>query len=623
LAGVAAQRWALFERRNTIIAAMSVAAIALHLVLRFAVGTSDWIFNLPLWTALALGGAPLVWDLLRQLVKREFGSDMLAGISIVTSVLLEEYLAGTFVVLMLSGGGALESYAVRSASSVLEALAKRVPSTAHVRRDMALVDVPLDEVVIGDALLVLPHEICPVDGTVVEGQGVMDESYLTGEPFMMSKTPGSLVFSGAINGESALTIEAARLAVDSRYAKIMQVMQSSAQQRPRIRRLGDQLGAFYTPLALAIAAAAWFASSDPTRFLAVLVVATPCPLLIAIPVAIIGSISLAARRGIIIKDPAVLEQVEQCRVVILDKTGTLTYGRPCLVAQQVAPGFDRQRVLSLAASLERYSKHPLAAAIVDAARREGLPLVEAGQIRELPGNGLHGQVDGHALWVTNRARLLAEGVGTDAELPPVTAGLECCIAIDRKYAATYSLRDEPRREGQPFVKHLMPKHNIQRVMLVSGDRESEVRWLADAVGITEVFASQSPEQKLELVRRETAQARTLFMGDGINDAPALTAATVGVAFGQNSDITSEAAGAVIMDSSLARVDEFLHISRRMRTIALQSALGGMALSVIGMGFAAAGLLPPVAGAIAQEVIDLLAVLNALRVAVPPKSLSDF
>lgn len=623
MAGVAAERWVIFERRNAIIAAMSVVAIVLHLVLRFGLGTDAWIYSLPLWTALALGGAPLVWDLVRQAVRREFGSDLLAGISIVTSVFLDEYLAGTFVVLMLSGGGALESYAVRSASSVLEALAKRVPSTAHVRRGTALVDVPLDQVAIGDALLVLPHEICPVDGTVVEGQGVMDESYLTGEPFMMSKTPGSLVFSGAINGESALAIEAARRAVDSRYAKIMQVMQSSAQQRPRIRRLGDQLGAFYTPLALAIAAAAWFASSDPTRFLAVLVVATPCPLLIAIPVAIIGSISLAARRGIIIKDPAVLEQVEQCRVVILDKTGTLTYGRPYLVAQQVAPAFDRARVLALAASLERYSKHPLAAAIVDAARREGLPLVEAAQIRELPGSGLHGQVDGHAMWVTNRARLLSEGVGTDAELPSMTAGLECCIAIDGRYAATYSLRDEPRRDGLPFVQHLMPKHNIQRVMLVSGDRESEVRWLADAVGITEVFAGQSPEQKLELVRRETAKTKTLFMGDGINDAPALTAATVGVAFGQNSDVTSEAAGAVIMDSSLARVDEFLHISRRMRSIALQSALGGMALSIIGMGFAAAGLLPPVAGAIAQEVIDLVAVLNALRVAVPPKSLSDF
>jgi heavy metal translocating P-type ATPase len=605
------------------IAALSLAAIVAHLVLRFGAQTSVATYNAPLLVALALGGVPLVFGLIRQLLARQFGSDLLAGMSIVTSMFLEEYLAGTFVVLMLSGGGALESYAVRSASSVLEALAKRVPSTAHLRRLGALVDVPLDRVDVGAQLLILPHEICPVDGTVIEGHGVMDESYLTGEPFMMSKTPGSLVFSGAINGQSALTIEATRRAVDSRYAKIMQVMQASQQQRPRIRRLGDQLGAFYTPLALAIAAAAWAASGEATRFLAVLVVATPCPLLIAIPVAIIGSISLAARRGIIIKDPAVLEQVEQCRTVILDKTGTLTYGRPHLVAQHVADGFDRARVLALTASLERYSKHPLAQAIVDGALREGLALLEATAISEPPGGGLRGTVAGQEVRVTSRDKMVAEGLAAVHDFPPQSAGLECAIAVDGRYAATYTLRDEPRTEGVPFVSHLTPKHHIERIMLVSGDRESEVRYLAGEVGITEVFAGQSPEQKLQLVHRETARAKTLFLGDGINDAPALTAATVGVAFGQHSDITAEAAGAVIMDSSLARVDEFLHISRRMRTIALQSALGGMALSVAGMGFAAAGMLPPVAGAIAQEVIDLLAVLNALRVAVPPKSLTDF
>ena len=543
--------------------------------------------------------------------------------SIVTSVFLEEYLAGTFVVLMLSGGGALETYAVRSASSVLEALARRVPSIAHLRRNSTMVDVPLEQVAVGDRLLVLPHEICPVDGVVVEGHGVMDESYLTGEPFLMQKTPGSLVFSGAINGQAALAIETSRRAVDSRYAKIMQVMQASQQERPRIRRLGDRLGAYYTPLALAIAGVAWLASGEATRFLAVLVVATPCPLLIGIPVAIIGSISLAARRGIIVKDPAVLEQVEECRTVILDKTGTLTYGRPQLVGQYVVHGFDRRQVLLLAASLERYSRHPLAQAIVEAAKREGVELVEASEVHEHPGAGLRGTIEGHAVWITSRAKLTSEGGAAAADFPPVEAGLECCIAVDGRYAATYVLRDEPRSEGPSFVEHLRPKHHIKRIMLVSGDRESEVRYLANQVGIREVLAGQSPEQKLDIVRRETARAKTLYLGDGINDAPALTAATVGVAFGQNSDITAEAAGAVIMDSSLARVDEFLHISRRMRSIALQSAVGGMALSVAGMGFASVGLLPPVAGAIVQEVIDLLAVLNALRVAVPPKSLTDF
>jgi heavy metal translocating P-type ATPase len=611
------------RRRDATIAILATVAIALHLLLRFGSGGPLWLIYGPLWIALAVGGLPLVVELAVKAWHREFGSDLLAGISIVTAVLLGEYLAGTLVVLMLSGGGALESYAVRSASSVLEALAKRMPQVAHRRTDGSLVDVALDDVAIGDRLIILPHETCPVDGTVVEGHGVMDESYLTGEPYLMSKTPGSTVLSGAINGDSALSIEATKLAVDSRYARIMQVMRASEQHRPRMRRLGDQLGAFYTPLAVAIALAAWFASGEATRFLAVLVVATPCPLLIAIPVAIIGSISLAARRGIIIKDPAVLEQVEKCRVVILDKTGTLTYGEPHLVAQHVASGFERADVLRLVASMERYSKHPLASAITKGAEAERLVLEDAASVSERPGEGLRGIVAGHEVRVANRKQIAAIDPEAEASFPPMAGGLECSAAIDGRYAATYVFRDEARPEGFSFVEHLRPRHRIERVMLVSGDRESEVQYLAKQVGIHEVFGGQSPEQKLELVKRETARAKTLFMGDGINDAPALTAATVGVAFGQNSDITAEAAGAVIMDTSLARVDEFLHIGRRMRAIAMQSAVGGMAMSVIGMGLAAAGYLPPVAGALAQEVIDLIAVLNALRVAIQPRSLTDF
>lgn len=611
------------QRRDAAIAILATAAIALHLILRFLAAAPPWAVDAPLWIALVVGGLPLVVELAVKAWHREFGSDLLAGISIVTAVLLGEYLAGTLVVLMLSGGGALESYAVRSASSVLEALARRMPQVAHRKAGDRLVDVALDDVAVGDRLIILPHETCPVDGTVVEGHGVMDESYLTGEPYLMSKTPGSAVLSGAINGDSALTIEAVKLAVDSRYARIMQVMRASEQHRPRMRRLGDQLGAFYTPLAVAIAVAAWLVSGEATRFLAVLVVATPCPLLIAIPVAIIGSISLAARRGIIIKDPAVLEQVEKCRVVILDKTGTLTYGEPHLVTQHIAGGLDKLDVLRLVASIERYSKHPLAGAILNAAEAERLVLVDAASVSERPGEGLRGKVAGREVRVANRKQIAALDPEAEAQFPPPTGGLECCVAIDGRYAATYVFRDEARPEGFSFVEHLRPMHAIERVMLVSGDRQSEVEYLAKQVGITEVFGGQSPEQKLELVKRETAKSKTLFMGDGINDAPALTAATVGVAFGQNSDITAEAAGAVIMDTSLGRVDEFLHIGRRMRTIALQSAVGGMALSVVGMGLAAAGYLPPVAGALAQEVIDLLAVLNALRVAIPPRSLTDF
>jgi heavy metal translocating P-type ATPase len=434
----------------------------------------------------------------------------------------------------------------------------------------------------------------------------------------MSKAPGSEVLSGAINGESALTIRATRLAMDSRYSKIMQVMRDSEQRRPQLRRLGDQLGAYYTPIAVAIALAAWAISGSPLRFLAVLVVATPCPLLIAIPVAIIGSISLAARRGIIIKDPVVLEKIDTCRVAIFDKTGTLTYGEPKVTEILPGHGFEVNEVLWMVASLERYSKHPLSGAILNAARDAKVSLQDASEISEPPGAGMRGVVNGREIRVTSRKK-----IGGEFSLPPTTGGMECAILIDGAYAGLFRFRDEPRIDGAMFIRHLGPRHKLDRVMLVSGDRESEVKYLADKVGIKEVHFSQSPEQKLELVRNETKKANTLFMGDGINDAPALTAATVGIAFGQNSDITAEASGVLIMDSSLEKVDEFMHISRRMRSIALQSAVGGMALSVVGMFFAAAGYLPPVAGAIAQEAIDVLAVLNALRVAIPPAALTDY
>jgi len=581
------------------------------------------LVQLPLLVVLALGGIPLVYQLCVKVIQGDFGADLLAGISIVTAVLLNEYLAGSLVVLMLSGGVALETYAVRKASSVLEALAKRMPSVAHRKSGDALTDITTEQVIIGDTLLILPHEICPVDGSVLEGSGTMDESYLTGEPYMMSKTTGSPVMSGAINGDTALTIRADKLSVDSRYAKIMEVMRSSEQYRPNIRRLGDQLGALYTPIAVLIAGIAWALSGEVVRFLAVLVVATPCPLLIGIPVTIISSISLAARRNIIIKNPAILETIGRCRTAIFDKTGTLTYGRPSLTAIILGAGQQEQEVLTLIASLERYSKHPLSSAILKSAEKSALSLLGVTNISELPGEGLKGDVKGKQVQITSRKQFIEQQPEAIAVLPPISGGLECVVLIDDVYAATLQFRDEVRSDSSSFIDHLQPKHSVDRVMLVSGDRESEVRYLAELVGIEHVYFSQSPEQKLALVRAETQAAKTLFLGDGINDAPSLTAATIGIAFGQNSDITGEAADAVIMDSSLLKVDELFHIGDRMRKIALQSAVGGMVLSVIGMVFAGLGYLTPVAGAVTQEVIDVFAVLNALRAAIPPKSLSDF
>lgn len=600
------------------IAIVSLLGLAAHFVMKVAFVTSPNLANIPLYAVIAIGGTPLILNLLQKIWARQFGSDLLAGISIVSATILQEYLVAVIVILMLSGGEALERLATSRASSVLEALTRRMPNLAHRRKGEATRDIQLQDICIGDELVVFPHEVCPVDGVVLEGHGIMDESFLTGEPFEMSKTPGSTVISGAVNGESALVIRADKLTVDSRYAKIMRVMQESEQHRPRLRRLGDQLGAWFSPVALVVAAAAWWAGGSADRFLAVIVIATPCPLLIAIPVAIIGAISLSARRGIIIKTPVILEQLSICRTLILDKTGTLTFGRPQVTEIVCASQWDRARVLELAASAERYSKHPLALAIQKAARRDHLPRLSVSRVSEVPGQGLTAEVEGHEIRLVGRPH-----VGTTMQLPVVEGGLECILVVDGQFAALFRFRDEPRHESRSFIRHLFPKHHLTKIMLLSGDRKSEVRYLADIVGIHEVHASQSPEQKVEIVRQETEKTKTIFVGDGINDAPALAVATVGIAFGPGSDITSEAADAVVLEPSLQKIDELFHIGMRMRRIALQSALGGMAVSLIGMTFAAMGLLPPILGAVGQEILDLLAVLNAVRVATPPRQLSDY
>jgi heavy metal translocating P-type ATPase len=447
----------------------------------------------------------------------------------------------------------------------------------------------------------------------------MDESYLTGEPFTISKGPGAMVLSGSINGDASLAVRATKVSADSRYAQIMRVMQEAEQHRPNLRRIGDELGAWYTPLALAIAAMAWWLSGNPVRFLSVVVIATPCPLLIAIPVAIIGAISSAARRGIIVKDPAALEQLTLCQTMILDKTGTLTYGRPNLSEELYAPPYERDVVLPMVAALERYSRHPLAGAILQAADEARYPLPDVEWIREEPGTGLRGKIGDSTVLVTSRAY-----AGERVALPPGQAtGLECIVMVNGRYAASLRFHDVPRADSRGFVGHLEPKHGFTRVLLVSGDREEEVRRLAAAVSIEQIHAGTAPEEKVAIVGRETAHAKTVFIGDGINDAPALMAATVGIAFGQHSDVTSEAARVVIIDSSLSKVDELIHLSFRLRRVALQSAVGGMLLSGIGMACAAAGFLSPVAGAVAQEAIDLVAVLNALRTARQPAAPTDF
>jgi heavy metal translocating P-type ATPase len=593
----------------------------------FAAWSAPFLFHEPqarsivLVMTIVIGSTPLGIEIIDQVRRRNFSVDLLAVVSIASALAFREYWVAAIVVLMLSGGKSLEEYATRRASSVLSALARRMPQIAHrIETDNKVCDVSTEVISIGDKLSVYPHELCPVDGVVVAGSGSMDESYLTGEPFLIAKAPGANVLSGAINGDAALTIRATARSIDSRYAKIVEVLHASEKSRPRIRRLGDRLGAWYAPLSIAIAGLCWALSGEPDRFLAVLVIATPCPLLLAIPIAIIGAVSTCARRGIVIKDPSILEKLDSCSTLVVDKTGTLTYGRPCLTEVQCFCNWTRRYVLQAAASLEQYSKHPLGPAVLSAAKAENIPLVAPQDVFEFPGQGVRAHIDGHVVMLTGRGKLPPHLV---SQIPDAAAGLECVVLIDGCLAGFLRFRDEPRRETKPFLQHVKTLHGIRSVVLLSGDRPSEVASFAAQTGITHEYGGKSPEEKVAIVKELTRRRPTLYIGDGINDAPAMLNATVGVALGVNSDITSEAAGAVVLQSSLESVDELIHIGKRLRRIALTSALGGMGLSAIGMAASALGYLEPIEGAILQEVIDLLAILNSLRMILPTSSVGDF
>ncbi|PJD94400.1 MAG: heavy metal translocating P-type ATPase [Legionella sp.] len=596
---------------QTLIVFLSLITISIYFILDFL---NALCTNIPLLFLIIIGGIPLFLQIFLKLLRGNWGADSLAAIALVTGILLQQYLAASLIILMLASGQTLERYARHKASSVLLALAQRMPTIAHRKIDSEIKDIPLADIAINDEIVIYPHETCPVDGIVIEGNGSMDESYLTGEPYQISKAPGASVLSGAINKESVLIIKASKLPVDSRYAIIVKVLEEAEQKRPSIRRLGDQIGAIFAPVALFFAVGAWYFTNDAIRFLAVLVIATPCPLLIAIPITIISAISRAAKQAIIIKDPIVLERLPTCKTAIFDKTGTLTYGKPTLTDIFTTPNYTPEQVLQYVGSLERYSKHPLAGAVIKATQERHIDLIESTNVSEKPGQGLTGIINQLQVSVTSRKKLLEMLPACKPSLPPVSPGLECIILLDNQYAATLHFHDAPRAESKSFISHLTPAHQFKKIMLVSGDRESEVNYLAELIPFTEIYASQSPEQKLAIVRSERQKAPTVFMGDGINDAPALTAATVGIAFGQHSNVTAEAAGAVIMENNLNKVDELLHLSINTRNIAAQSAIGGMLLSFIGMGFAATGFISPVMGAIFQECIDIIAIANALRLA---------
>lgn len=590
---------------------LSLIAIGIYAVLRIVHYPHA---EYPLIVLLPVAGIPLLFQIFHKLLKGNFGADILAALALITGIILQEYLASVIIILMLASGQVLERYAMRKASFVLLALEKRMPAIAHQKINHHIQDITLDKIKTGDEIVVYPHETCPVDGIVVEGHGSMDESYLTGEPYQISKAPGATVLSGALNGDSPLIIKTTQPTSHSRYASIVKVLEEAEQTRPSIRRLGDKIAMYFAPVALIFALMAWYFSGDAVRFLAVLVIATPCPLLIAIPVCIIAAISTAAKQSIIIKDPTVLEQLPLCKTAIFDKTGTLTYGRPTLTDITLTSHHTKETILQYVASLERYSKHPLSFAILNAAKAERIALVETSNVSEIPGQGLRGFINGQEIHITGRKKLLKMHPEFKSVLPGEKSGLECIVLINHAVAATLRFHDPARPETKTFIQHLKPAHQFNKIMIVSGDRESEVNYLGQQLNVTEIYASQTPEQKLAIVREAIKQAPVVFMGDGINDAPALTAATVGIAFGEFSNVTAEAAGAVIMENTFNKVDELVHLCLKTRKIVLQSALGGMMLSIVGMSFAATGYISPVNGAILQEIIDVLAIINALRLA---------
>lgn len=606
-----------YKQSKVIFALLAILSIIISLIFSSYQPCSNYS-DIPLFISYAFGGSSLILKLLKKVCKGDFGSDLLAGLSIITSLFLGEYFAGVIVIVMLSGGEALEDYALRRASAVLDALSKRMPQLARLRTNDGTKVVTLEQIKIGDLLELIPHDITPVDGIVVEGHGSMDESYLTGEPFNVPKIIGSSVLSGAINGNVLLIIRATALPIDSRYQKIAKAIETQASKQVPMRRMGDMLGAWYTPLALIIALSAYFFSGQASRFLAVLVIATPCPLLLAIPIAIIGSISLLAKRGVIVKDPASLEQISSCRTLILDKTGTLTYGKPYLNSVDVYNNHSKEEVLKFAAALEAYSKHPLSFAIIEEAKKKGLLLPEVYSVSEEPGEGLSGVADSSKLKVIGRKQLSSYDISVGEK---TTFEPECFLLINEKLAGGFHFVDQPRTESKEFVNHIGPEHSFTKIMILSGDKKDSVETLAKLVGIKEIEAGLSPEEKVLRVKDETRKAKTLYIGDGVNDAPALQIATVGIALGTKSDITSESADIVILDSSLNKVDEVIHVGYNMKKIALQSAVGGMILSFAGMLLASAGIIPPLHGAIFQEIIDVAAIVNALRTIKEPKLLS--
>jgi heavy metal translocating P-type ATPase len=608
------------EGRTRLLPLATLALIAtggaLHLAGVPAAGDAVWA------ATVALMLVPLSVSIVRTLASGRVGVDAIALVAMAGALAVGEYLAGAVIALMLSGGNALEASASRRARRELTALLERMPTVAHRRAGGGWQEVPVGELAVGDEVLVRAGEIVPVDGELRGAEAVLDESALSGEPLPVTHARGATVRSGSANAGAAFELRATRLAADSAYANIVRLVRAAETQRAPFVRLADRYAAFFLPLTLALAALAWVASGDPVRAVAVLVVATPCPLILAAPIAIVSGVSRAARSGVIVKGGGAIERLGEARTVLLDKTGTLTLGEPGVtevVVLDTAVGGEEE-LLRLAASADQLSAHVLAEALVHEAERRGLRLVEPRDAVEDPGQGIEGTVEGARVAVGSSSWLRSRGyevdgaseVGGDGD----AAGLaKVAVGVDGRLAGVVVMADRLRDDARELAGELRAA-GVRRVAMVTGDRAAVAERIAAATGLDQVFAEQSPEQKLDVVRAMRADpelAPVVMVGDGVNDAPALALADVGIAMaGPGATISSETADAVVTVDRIDRVAAAVAIGRRALGIARQSVVFGIGLSAAAMVVAAFGYIPPLAGALLQEGIDVAVILNALR-----------
>jgi heavy metal translocating P-type ATPase len=610
----------LVEQRAQILASVAISALALGGLL-YAVGAGATAQSI--WRAtVALLAAELAVEVGRTIVvEHHLGVDTIALVAMVGALALGQELAGVVIGLMFSGGASLEAIASRRARRELTALVQRAPRVAQLRVGGRLREVPVDEVQIGDTVLVRSGEVIPVDGTMLSPDAVIDMSTLTGESLPATVQRGMPVLSGSANAGPPFDVRANRPASESAYAALVRLVEQASSQRAPMVRMADRYAGFFLPATLLIAGAAWLISEDAVRGLSVVVVATPCPLILAAPIALVCGVSRAARSGVIVKGTPAIESLGEARTVLFDKTGTLTVGTPELREIVTTEGLSESELLRLAASLDRMSAHVLGEALVAAAQEAGLELAMPVHVREDPGQGIAGSVEGHRVLVGSRAFLQAAGIGQGEVGRAALAGTRgpgeahVVVAVDGHIAGVIVMADELRPDAQRVVARLRAE-GIRQVAMASGDRRSVAERVGKELALDRVYAELSPEEKLEIVRRvrdDQHLRKVVMVGDGINDAPALALADVGIAMGAaGATVSAETADAVITVDRIERVADAIHAGRRSLHIARQSVLVGMALSLAAMVIAAFGYLPPIAGALLQEGIDLAVILNALR-----------